>query len=103
MLARIYVSSCKSLTQPGPEVCSHFILVAMAPQEKQGIVEMLEKSRREVREAVRGIPASHEKTSPGEGRWSALECMEHIAFVEGRFLSWLETAEKVESAEISKE
>ena len=75
----------------------------MESHEKDNIVAMLERSRSEVNAAAAGIPAAQEKASPGEGRWSVLDCAEHIAIVEGRFLSWLETAERVETPQISKE
>ena len=44
----------------------------------------------EVSQAVAGLTDEHASVHPGEGRWSVLECVEHIALAERRFLGLLE-------------
>jgi len=39
---------------------------------------------------LRGISEEQAGVSPAPGRWSVLECLEHITFVEGRFLERLQ-------------
>lgn len=55
-------------------------------------VKLLHDSRDEFLAAAGGLTETQAKQSPGPGRWSVLDCVEHIAATEGRFLSWLETA-----------
>jgi hypothetical protein len=69
----------------------------MAPEQKTEIVETLEKSRQELHAAVEGIEEAAARTRSAEGRWSVLECMEHVATVERRFLSRLESAGRLDS------
>lgn len=57
---------------------------------------MLEASRRELLEAVAGLRESEAATQPEPGKWSVLECVEHIVVVEGRFQAFLETAKPIE-------
>jgi hypothetical protein len=64
----------------------------MAPEERSEIVRALEDSRKEFCAAVEGVSEEHAKVSPAAGRWSVLECVEHVAVVEQRFLSRLEVA-----------
>jgi DinB superfamily len=63
----------------------------MAPQEKSELVRMLEECRQEVLAAAE-IPESHASKCPEEGRWSVLECLEHVTVVEGLFLGRLQTS-----------
>lgn len=56
------------------------------------IVELLEASRREVADSVSALSDADAARKPSPGRWSPLECMEHIVFVEGVYLGWLEQA-----------
>jgi len=72
----------------------------MAPEE---IVQILEESRRAVNAAAQAIPPARAAERPEEGRWSALDCVEHVAIVEDRFFRWLEIAERAESPRIDQE
>ncbi len=62
----------------------------MAPAESSAIVKILEDSRADFHAAVDGISESHAKVCPAPGRWSVLECVEHIALSESRLLGWLQ-------------
>jgi hypothetical protein len=65
----------------------------MAPEERSEIVQILETSRQEFNAAAGGIPEAQANVRPEAGRWSVLECVEHVVTVEQRFLGWLERAE----------
>jgi len=75
----------------------------VAPQERTEIVDNLERSRQEFLAAVEGLSESQAKTRPDPERWSVLDCVEHVACVEERFLGWLEAAEKLDAPRIDKE
>jgi uncharacterized damage-inducible protein DinB len=55
-----------------------------------GIIQALNDSREEVVTSAVGISEEQAKVSPGEGRWSVLQCVEHIVTSEGRFMGWLQ-------------
>ena len=69
----------------------------MAPEQEIEIVKTLEKSREDLHSAVEGIAEAEARTKPAEGRWSVLECVEHVATAERRFLDRLESAARLES------
>jgi uncharacterized damage-inducible protein DinB len=69
----------------------------MAPEQEIEIIETLEKSRQDLHAAVEGIDEAKARTRPAEGRWSVLECVEHVATVERRFLGRLESAGPLDS------
>jgi hypothetical protein len=75
----------------------------MAPEERTEIVQDLEHSRQEFNTIAAGISESQAKMSPQAGRWSVLECVEHVVSVEERFLSRLESAPRAESPRIDKQ
>ena len=75
----------------------------MAPKERTEIVENLEHSRQEFIAALAGLTESQAKLRPDPERWSVLDCVEHVATVEERFLGWLEAAEKLEAPRVDKE
>ncbi len=60
-----------------------------------GLIQALEGSREEFVTAAAGVSEEQAKLSPGEGRWSVLQCVEHIVTAEGRFLGWLENPENI--------
>jgi len=62
----------------------------MAPPERSAIVEILEDSRADFHAAVDGVSELDAKLCPAPGRWSVLECVEHIVISESRLLGWLE-------------
>ena len=69
----------------------------MQPQEKQEIRESLESGSQTLVDAVRGVTEELAGRSPGEGRWSILECVEHVAKVERYLLGQLECATLAET------
>ncbi len=75
----------------------------MAPVERTEIVENLERSRQEFIAALAGLSESQAKLRPDPERWSVLDCVEHVATVEERFLGWLEAAEKLDAPRVDKE
>lgn len=75
----------------------------MAPEERSEIVQCLEDSRKEFCAAVEGISEEHAKISPSAGRWSVLQCAEHVAVVEQRFLGRLEAADQPPAPPLDKQ
>lgn len=75
----------------------------MSPETRSEITQILENSRQELNAAVHGVSEGHANTSPEGGRWSVLQCVEHVTFVEGRFLGWLEQAKRLEEPRIDKQ
>src|SRR5262249_46184975 len=69
----------------------------MAPNEKSELVDALEASRREFIAAADAIGESRAGAKPDPARWSALECIEHVTFVEDRFRGFLEKSERGEA------
>ncbi len=61
----------------------------MAPQEAIDIPQCLKDSRAEFVAAAEGLSEEQAKTSPAPGRWSVVECIEHVIVAETRFLGWL--------------
>ncbi len=70
----------------------------MAPEQEIEIIKTLEQSRDDLHAAVEGVSEAESRTRPAEARWSVLECLEHVATVERRFLNRLETAANLESS-----
>lgn len=75
----------------------------MAPQEQSEIVKCLADSRNDFRSAAEGVSEEHAKAHPEAGRWSVLECVEHIVLAEGRFLGWLRNPSGAEVPPIDKQ
>ena len=69
----------------------------MAPEQEIEIIETLQKSRQDLHSAVEGIDEARARTRPSEGRWSVLECLEHVATAERRFLGRLENAGQLDA------
>jgi len=61
----------------------------MAPAERSEIIQILEDSRADFRAAADGVSELHAKVCPAPGRWSVLQCVEHIVISKSRFLGWL--------------
>jgi len=72
----------------------------MAPEQKSELVKALKESRQDLHAAVEAIEEAGARTRPGEGRWSVLECVEHVAVAERRFLGRLESAVRQDSLSI---
>lgn len=75
----------------------------MAPEVRKEIVQVLENSRREFTEAAGGLTDGQAGLCPETGRWSVLECIEHVTIVEGRFLGWLEQAKHLPTATVDRD
>lgn len=75
----------------------------MTPEQRTDLVEALEKSRQEFQAAVANVGEEHASVKPEPGRWSVLECVEHVTVVEERVLSRLETAPRLESPRVDRE
>jgi uncharacterized damage-inducible protein DinB len=58
----------------------------MAPQELRDVVGQLETARAELLVVVSGLTDEQALTRPADDRWSVLECLEHVTFVERRLL-----------------
>jgi uncharacterized damage-inducible protein DinB len=71
----------------------------MAPQEMQDVTGQLESARAELIVAVSGLTEEQARTRPAPDRWSVLECVEHVTFVERRFLGMVRQSEAGTSAE----
>jgi uncharacterized damage-inducible protein DinB len=69
----------------------------MNPTQVSEIVNTLENSRREFIAACEGVTESLEKVAPAPGRWSVLDCVEHVTTVEERFLGWLASGQRMEA------
>ena len=54
----------------------------MEPHEKQELLDWLERGRRTFCEAVAGVSEADAARASGPGRWSVLECAEHVSLVE---------------------
>jgi hypothetical protein len=65
----------------------------MAPQTSAGLITSLTDSRESLREALAGITEEDACRSPGPGRWSALECVEHLTVAEEAMLGRLKHGE----------
>jgi hypothetical protein len=76
---------------------------ATQPRERTEIVQNLERSREEFLAAVAGLSESQAKSRPDPDRWSVLECVEHVVFVEDRFFGWLENAQTLDTPRRDRE
>jgi uncharacterized damage-inducible protein DinB len=74
----------------------------MAPQQRIDLIDALEASRRELLEAVGAIPEAQAKSRPETGRWSVLECLEHLILSEERLLRRFESSPLRETAEMDR-
>jgi hypothetical protein len=72
----------------------------MTPEKKIQILHMLEGSREEVMAAAKDAPEEHANRKLDAGRWSVLECLEHIATVEARLLGRLESAKLMDTGQV---
>ena len=75
----------------------------MAPETRSEICQSLEDSRVELNNSVAGVSEAQAKTSPAAGRWSVVDCVEHVTTVEQRFLGRLEEAERLSVARVDKQ
>lgn len=75
----------------------------MGPETRTEIVQCLEDSRAEFLEAVSGVTDLQAKAHPQAGRWSVLDCIEHVVTVEERFFGRLEKAPREGAPPLNKE
>ncbi len=69
----------------------------MAPHERQEMLESLERSREALLQAVQGVTEEQAARTPAAGRWSILQCVEHVAVVEDYLLGQVVNAHQAEA------
>jgi hypothetical protein len=74
----------------------------MTAEPAPDLIRMLEESRLDVQDAVNGLTEAEAAAAPHGGGWSALQCLEHVAFVEDRFLARLAAATRPEAPVASR-
>lgn len=70
----------------------------MSPNPELAAIAALEAGREDLLAAIEGLSDAQAAVRPAEGRWSVLECLEHIVTVEERFQGWIENGVKLETA-----
>ena len=65
----------------------------MPPQEIRDVAGQLESARAELILVVSSLTDVQARTRPAPDRWSVLECLEHVNFVERRFLAMVRASE----------
>ncbi len=65
----------------------------MGSHELKDVAAQLESGRAELIAVVSVLTEEQARTKPGPGRWSVLECVEHVNFVERRFLGMVKASE----------
>ena len=75
----------------------------MSPQNEPAVIAALEAGRQDFLDAIHGLSDAQAAMRPAEGRWSTLECIEHIVTVEGRFQGWILNGKKLEAAQPNPE
>jgi hypothetical protein len=68
----------------------------MRPHEKAGILKELACGRDALLDSVGGLPEHLSRIRPGPGRWSIIECVEHVAVSEDFLLAGISKAERAE-------
>ena len=74
----------------------------MNADEKQEMLKMLDTGRDALTAAVAGMPEDMASRSPEAGRWSVLECVEHVAIAEDYLLNQITTAIRADQPLIRK-
>ncbi len=75
----------------------------MSPETKTEIVQTLENGRQEFLETVIGLSEADAQARPQPGRWSVLDCIEHVSTVEEVFLGRIENAPRQGAPEINRQ
>ena len=75
----------------------------MTPQGRTELAANLEESLREFHSTLEGLKEAEARACPSPGRWSVLECIEHLTVVEERFRGILKNAERVGAPSMDKE
>ena len=63
----------------------------------------LEECRQHFLAATNGLTDEQAKTRPASDRWSVIECVEHVALVEDRFLGVLDDARRLDAPATNKD
>lgn len=71
----------------------------MTPEDMNDVAGQLEKARAELVAVVSSLTEEQARTRPAPGRWSVLECLEHVCYVERRFLHMVRESEAERPAE----
>ena len=69
----------------------------MTEQEELGVLDSLEKGPVALLEALSGVTAELGSRPPGPGKWSILECVEHVALSEDFLFSRILAADQADS------
>jgi hypothetical protein len=72
----------------------------MEQTSTQSLVDVLEDGRQQVLAAISGLTEGAAVTKPAGDRWSVLECLEHLVFVEHGFLGFAQKGDTYETARI---
>lgn len=75
----------------------------MAPQESIDILQCLEDSRDEFLAVTEGLSEAQATAAPAPGRWSVVECIEHVIAVESLFLRSLRKPDEDAAPPANKE
>jgi uncharacterized damage-inducible protein DinB len=70
----------------------------MTPERLNDIAGQLESAGAELIAAVSSLTEEQARTRPAPERWSVLECLEHVCYVERRFLRMVRESETVRPA-----
>jgi hypothetical protein len=73
----------------------------MQASEKQQMLALLAAGRQALLDAVDGVGEEQASLAAADGRWSVLECMEHVASVEQYLLARLLEGRRVEESGIN--
>ena len=68
----------------------------MTNEERQAILDALKTGSTALHDAAREVSDEQAARSAGEGRWSILQCVEHVALVEEFLLSLMAQARRAE-------
>jgi hypothetical protein len=69
----------------------------MDAREKQQLLESLETGRQALLASVAGLTEDAAAESPAPGRWSVLECVEHLFLVENRLFAQIAASQPSET------
>ena len=78
-------------------------MTVSAPDEKQELLQELNKGREALGAVLAGVDEQLAARRPAPGRWSVLECVEHLAVAEQLMLSRLESAARSQDAPENRE
>lgn len=67
------------------------------------LISELEAGRQDVVGSVAALSDAQAGTKPAPGRWSPLDCLEHLVIVEERFLGWIANGSVIDAPQPSRE